>query len=72
MSINGISWETDLSPHQKYSTSGGRDRREGTQEGQPGAGAVVKNNGKCWVERMGMEVKAALLATSYALTSSNM
>lgn len=72
MSINGISWETDLSPYQKYSTSDGRDRREGAQEGQPEASVMAKNNGKSWVERMGKEVTAALLAISYALTSSNM
>lgn len=72
MSINGISWETDLSPQQKYSTSDQHVRREGTQEGQPEAGAAAKNNGKSWVERMGKEVKAALLAASYALTATNM
>jgi hypothetical protein len=72
MSINGISWETDLSPRQKYNTSEQSERREGMQEGQPEAGVMAKNNGRSWVERMGKEVKAALLATSYALTSTNM
>ena len=72
MSINGISWETVVSPHQKYSTSDRHDRREGTQEGQPEVGAAARNNGKGWMERMGKEVKAALMATSYALTSSKM
>jgi hypothetical protein len=72
MSINGVAWESGLSSQQEYSTSSRRDGRDSTQAGQPEASAMAKNNGQSWIERMGKEVKAALLAASYALTSTKM